>query len=368
MFMEGTSQQQIDPVEGTATQADVSVSPVEKTAVEKTDVPAPPANPTPSEWADVRAATEAAIANLAHLGEPAGAHVSAQELPEILASHLQWLDSDPASGKQADLSAAQLEGIDLTGADLRRAILRKTNLAGADLFLTQLQDAVLAQANLARANLLGTQLQRADLREATLDDAAGIELSQLAGANLRGAILPVSISESAAIQCVRQLSQRAAFMLMAILSLCMLACLRVVTATDAQIIKSSSALPLQHAGNALPMVAFFLIAPVLLLGLCIALHLRLFRLWGTIEALPAIFPSGQDLADCGPWMVMALGFGRFEWLRGRRSALSWLESVIAGFLAYWVLPITLLVFWARYLSAQDLHGSILHVLLIVCAE
>jgi len=37
-------------------------------------------------------------------------------------------------------------------------------------------------------------------------------------------------------------------------------------------------------------------------------------------------------------------------------------------LAYWVAPLTLLLFWARYLTLQDLHGTMLHLVLVVVAS
>src|SRR5207253_1764222 len=43
------------------------------------------------------------------------------------------------------------------------------------------------------------------------------------------------------------------------------------------------------------------------------------------------------------------------------------ESIIAAALAYWALPVTLLLFWARYLTIHDLHGTTLHCLLIASA-
>ena len=298
---------------------------------------------------------------------PPPKQISTRELPQILELHREWLVTDQTSGKQADLSGAQLQAADLTGADLRRAILHKTNLAGAELFMVDFQNASLSQANLANANLLGAQFRRADLQGTIFDGAIGLQLSQMAGADLRGAVLPAELSESAAIAGVRQSSGSAATMLAATLSLCVLACARVLTATDAQLIKDSSVLPLLRLGNAFPIMAFFLVTPVLLLGICIALQLLLFRLWEAVEESPEAFPSGKRLADCSPWIVMALGFRQFEWLRSHRAALSWMEAAIASFVAYWIPPCVLIVFWARYLTFQELHGAILDVLLVVFA-
>ena len=43
--------------------------------------------------------------------------------------------------------------------------------------------------------------------------------------------------------------------------------------------------------------------------------------------------------------------------------MAYLEAVISTILLYWIAPITILLFWGRYLTVQDLRGSTVHVLL-----
>ena len=76
-----------------------------------------------------------------------------EQLDKILAEHAEWLSTDGASGKRADLSGASLSGTNLSGANLRGA-----NLYGADLSGTSLYG-----ANLYGADLSGTSLYGADL-------------------------------------------------------------------------------------------------------------------------------------------------------------------------------------------------------------
>ena len=322
------------------------------------------------DWSSISAVAEDAIAKLDEFGPTVAippALVSKEELPKILDSHRLWLSSDGAEGKRADLTGAKLQDADLTGADLRRAILSKTDFAGAELFMAQLQEASLEQADLSRTNLLGAEFSRADLRGARLDEAKGVQLNQFSGSNLREASLPESLSEAAAIADARRITRSAAGMLAGLLLFCVLSCLRAVTARDAQLIRDSATLPVPLLKNFLPMTAFFLITPVLLLSVFIALHRRLFRVWEAVETLPAVLPSGKQLAECGPWLVIALGFREFEWLRGRRTALNWIEATIASLSAYWVTPLALLVFWARELTFQDSHLAMLNVFLLAAA-
>ena len=43
------------------------------------------------------------------------------------------------------------------------------------------------------------------------------------------------------------------------------------------------------------------------------------------------------------------------------------ERAGAMLLAYWMLPLTLLLFWARYLTRQEMHGSLLQAALFATA-
>jgi uncharacterized protein YjbI with pentapeptide repeats len=44
-----------------------------------------------------------------------------------------------------------------------------------------------------------------------------------------------------------------------------------------------------------------------------------------------------------------------------------IEKSISMFLAYWTVPLTLLFFWGRYLTIQDMHGTALHILFVLVA-
>ncbi len=136
------------------------------------------------------------------------------ELEEILEQHREWLESNGESGRQADLSRAHLEGADLTDAHLRAAVLNRTILSTADLLLADLQGASLLQANLQFANLLGTKFGNADLQGANLEEATGLLGSQLAGANLRGAVLPAQLATFAGLENVHALARRTGWLIL----------------------------------------------------------------------------------------------------------------------------------------------------------
>jgi uncharacterized protein YjbI with pentapeptide repeats len=102
---------------------------------------------------------------------------------------------------------------------------------------------------------------------------------------------------------------------------------------------------------------------LVLLVLSLRFHFLLLRLWGSMAALPAVFPDGQTLEKDGPWYLMGLVRRHFRWQGESRSAMTAFETVLSTVLAYWIVPVTLFFFWLRYLPRQDFRGTLLHVLL-----
>lgn len=321
------------------------------------EVPPAPASETPVEDAVPAPASETPEA------PPAADSV----LQEILEQHRAWLQSNGSAGQQANLSRWIFVGSDLTDANLREAVLHKAVLKGTDLLLTDFQGASLLQADLRRANLLGTKLQDANLQGANLEEATGLQSEQLAGANLFGAALPAQISVPAGLQHVRALARMSGWLIVSMAAVSALAWLRIITTADVQLLTSAPVLPLFGLQNLLPLVPFYLCGPVVLLGLYFGSHLCLQRLWDGAATQPAIFPDGRRLDVCLPWFARWPARGRMKWLREHNPSLASLEASISILLLYWVVPATIVLFWARYLTLQDLRGTMLHVSLVVTA-
>ena len=290
-----------------------------------------------------------------------------RDLREVLENHASWLNSAGETGIQADLSGKNLESFDLVDARLSHALLNKTILKGADLMLADLRGATLVQANLADANLLGTQLQQSNLQGADLEGATGLLSPQLAGTNLFGAILSESISPFEGIKLVRETARNAGWLMCVTLLLDGLVWLRIFTTPDSQLVKNSSALPFSALQTTLPFIPFYLFGPVVILSLYLCFHLYMQRLWDGIAQLPAIFPDGRRLDACLPWFARWSARMHFKWLRNSQSPLAFLEAAIAIFVLYWVAPATVLLFWGRYLTLEDLRGTTLHILLVAAA-
>ena len=301
------------------------------------------------------------------IASTAAAPIVFRGMAEILEQHGDWLDSSGASGIQADFSRENLEDADLIDARLQEALLNKTILQRADLMLADLRGASLLQANLKDANLLGTVFHQANLQAATLDGATGLLNRQLAGANLFGAILPADTSPSEGLKYVSAVASKAGWFLVATLLINALAWIRIFTTRDPQLLRNAPALPFFGLQADVPFVPFYLFGPVVILSLYVCFHLYLQRLWDGAAQLPAIFPDGRSLDTCLPWFARWAARMHSKWLKSRRSPLAFLEAGIAMVLLYWVTPATIILFWARYLTLEDMRGTAALVLLVVGA-
>lgn len=299
--------------------------------------------------------------------EEATGTLSLIELAETLDQHKIWVESGGESGVRAELNAINLTNADLTGVNLQGASLNKAILTNADLSMANLRGASLVQAELRNANLLGTELSGANLMGANLYGAEGLWVGKLGGTNLFDAVLPESVAEFDSSKAIEQstIVSRAFYFLM--LSLSAVCCLLIWLTKDLRLVLDASAIPIAGLGNVLPMTGFYLGAPLLLFCIYVRFHFLLLRLWGSMAALPAVFPDGQTLEKDGAWYLMGLVRGHFRWLKGNRTPLVTTEGILATLLAYWTVPLTLFFFWMRYLVRQDLRGTLLHVFLLTAS-
>lgn len=291
-------------------------------------------------------------------------------LEETLASHKEWIESQGVLGRKADLAGKTLEGEELVGVNLRYAELQDANLKSADLLLADLRDACLVRAKLDEACLVGTNLEGANLENATLETAMGLVPRQLAGANLRDATVPAQIREFPALAGFTRASRTAMHLFGLTLSFSLLSLLMIWKTKDVQLVTDAAILPFlrsQAAAAALPTGEIYLIAPALLLCLYLVFQYHLQRLWDAVLELPGVFPDGHALGEQGPWIVTGLLRLHFRWMNHDAPSTRLIEKSISMLLAYWLIPTTLLAYWGRYLTAQEMHGTALHVLLCTVA-
>ena len=293
--------------------------------------------------------------------------ISLLELAEILDQHKIWVESGGESGEKADLSGVNLSKADLTGVNLQGAHLHRTNLVGADLSMANLRGASLVRADMRNANLLGTELRGANLMGANAYGADGLWFGRLGGTNLFDAVLPESISAVDSSKAIGDATKVARWFYFLTVGASLVCCLLIAFTTDVRLLLNASALPISRLSTILPMSGLYLGGPLVLLALSLRFHFLLLRLWGSMAALPAVFPDGQTLERDGPWYLMGLVRRHFRWQGDTKSPMTAFETVLSTVLAYWIVPVTLFFFWVRYLARQDFRGTLLHVFLITAS-
>ena len=317
------------------------------------------------------------------------------KIQKILEKHQEWLNALGTEGTRASLdqtknpAAAELKGwlasrkkgdgkANLCRADLREADLEEANLQGINLLKADLRGAQLNKVDLQGVNLRGAQLQgssllRTVLREANLQDAdlskvEGLQSDQLAGANLSGATLPEAVGRFEPLSIVQEKSQNAKRILLSLLLACIYVFLTVATTTDARLVTNSTSSQLPIINSEIPIVGFYWAAPLILVSVYLYFLLYLQRLWESLAKLPAVFPDGTPLDEkVYPWLPNSLVSSHFVLLRERRPVLSGLQSLISIALVYWIVPLTLVFVWGRYLTRQEWAGTGVHIALLVMA-
>jgi uncharacterized protein YjbI with pentapeptide repeats len=290
------------------------------------------------------------------------------EVAEALDQHRLWVESSGAQGKCADLSGAKLLEADLTGANLQGAQLQKANLRGADLSMANLRGANLVEADLRETNLLGTEFSGANMMGANLYGAQGLWVGRLGGTNLFDAALPESVATLTGSKTIAQFTHAARWFYLVVMGLCAGAGILIAMTTDVRLLLDQSAWRISRIPNLLPLQGFYLGAPLLLTVLYLRLQFLLLRLWGSMGALPAVFPDGQTPEKDGRWYLMGPIRPYLRWARDPRSPLGLVECYVAMSLGYWAVPAALFFFWLRYLVLQDYRGTLLHVFLFTLAS
>lgn len=262
----------------------------------------------------------------------------------------RWRSSDCVTFP--DLSGISTTQLDLSGFDLSRV-----NLARADLSNAKFGDCNLTEAN----------LHEAILRNADLASVRGlIQPHQVAGADLTGAYLPGSLKDSiGTLDVAKGISGNAQKLFIVVLGACFYSWLTIATTADVSLITNRSSSPLPILQTAIPIVGFYIVAPVLLLGIFFYFHLYLQKLWDELGSQPAIFPDGRPLnAKADPWLISDLIQAQLYRLRNQLPFLGYLQLWLAHLVAWWFVPLTLAGFWLRYLPRHDAAGTVLHCVLV----
>ena len=120
-------------------------------------------------------------------------------------------------------------------------------------------------------------------------------------------------------------------------------------------------------GTTVPITWFYVVAPLVLLGVFFYLHFYLLLLWEGLADLPAIFSDGKRLDQRAyPWLLTGLVRRHFEKLR-KRLFVNHLAEWFTIFLAWWVVPITVAGFWWFYLPRHEWFATGIHIAVIMAS-
>jgi uncharacterized protein YjbI with pentapeptide repeats len=312
-------------------------------------------------------------------------------------SILQKANLREAKGSHANLNRANLSAADLTGADFSSAILESANLrevkgcganlqradltnanlsgacfAGADFKNANLQGATLINTDLRRANLTSANLTKADLKNARLTDAnlesatvtgaKGMTAAQFGGANLSGVDLPTAIVNSRELRNAKLLSRLAQIVFFFQTALCVYAALLLLETTDVLLLTGQS---ISYAGFGVAPQRLFLTTSVVISILYLSLQFMLRKFWKKDAELPAIYPEGGTLDEkISNWFTETMK----DLHRGadKKKDRPW-RRFLFGFLAWWLVPVILQLFWLRFLPLRELRVTSFQIVLVMVA-
>jgi hypothetical protein len=107
----------------------------------------------------------------------------------------------------------------------------------------------------------------------------------------------------------------------------------------------------------IPITGFYVVGATLLAAIYCYFHFYLQPMWRALATLPAVFRDGVTQDDkTDPWVLTNLVRTEFAQLSATAPPLTRLENRLSIVMAWWLVPVTLVALWARYLPAHDIGG------------
>lgn len=299
---------------------------------------------------------------------------------ELNCTDLQRANLSGSDLRGANLFTANLQGALLKGSCLQEADLQEANFCGANLNGANLERAYLKRATfgppkefgegqpegLAAANLTDARFQYSDLSDANLTGVTSLQSDQLAGAKLLNAKLPKDIARFEGLDEVEKISIHARNIFLAVIAGCVYSWLTIATTTDAALLSNFASTPLPIIQTRVPIAGFYLAGPAILLIIYFYLQIYLQRMWEGLAGLPAIFPDGRTVDRWAyPWLLTGFVRAHSPLLRFGRPAFFWFQFALSVFAAWCLVPLTLAIFWWRYLPRHEWWGTTLLAILLV---
>lgn len=234
-------------------------------------------------------------------------------------------------------AGGDLSGVDLSGEDLR----------GVDFTGAPLNGAKLTNAALADADFRWASLNHADFSGAT-----GLVGSQFSRASLTGARVPDTV-RFGAFETANEIAESTGKLFLTLLLVCAYSWLTINSTLDAKLLTDTGASQLPILNTQIPIVNFYALVPLGLVGLALITMLQGQRLWAAVAAAPAALPDGTTMADRAAGWVLGPWAAERVMPAANRGFLTRLQARLGAFVGWWLVPLTLAWFWARYLHRHD---------------
>ena len=168
---------------------------------------------------------------------------------------------------------------------------------------------------------------------------------------------PDDIGKFEALGQVAATSSEARKVFIGLLAACVYSWLVIGTTKDVALILNTSSSPLPIINAPIPITGFYVVGATLLAAIYCYFHFYLQPMWRALATLPAVFRDGVTQDDkTDPWVLTNLVRTEFAQLRATAPPLTRLENRLSIVMAWWLVPVTLVALWARYLPAHDIGG------------
>jgi len=191
---------------------------------------------------------------------------------------------------------------------------------------------------------------------------------QLAGMDLTNSLLPEDRRSFDALKLVEEGSRNAKKLFQIMLLSSAYAFLTVGITTDVDLLTNSGLLTLPLIGAEVSIVWFYLLMPAVLTGMYFYFNLYLQRNWEALSTLPARFPDGKPIARVVyPWIMNGLAWRNVQLAGVHPPVFATLQLLTSWFLAWLVVPLSIVFMWIRYLVVHDWIVTSWHIaVLSVC--
>ncbi|BDS13106.1 pentapeptide repeat-containing protein [Aureispira anguillae] len=249
------------------------------------------------------------------------------------------LKGENANFAQDDFSGMMLLNRNFTGANLSAA-----NFDGANLHNCIFKNAIIKNAS----------FRAADLSHTDFTNCKGSQEAIFARASLEGSNLTDDLVDPETLVQIGELAKITKPIFIGLLSACIYSWITIATIQDIAIISDSREVVLPIIQVKIAVSGFFFITPVILYFIFLYFNLYLRKLWKEVSSLPFKLQNGKEaITKVYPWLLISIGNSNFIDETTPYSSFKRIEIIICFLLAWWVVPLTMGIFWIDSLVRHD---------------